>query len=173
MSDEKGSEAAPERERRVTSETERRRRVARGKLVAAVLVAMPGFYAAVRAQYAANDADVKTEVVVRDRQEGDLRKHFESLRREVEAFRKAAVTHKELLEVVVKLRDREKVYTPRSPRRRTEATAREKELESKLEDLRKREETAIAAKARAEVVQRRLPTLKSAKAVRKAVRADF
>lgn len=158
------------RPRRVTSEGERGKRAAVGKLVAAVLVALPGAYAAVRAQSAADEETVATEVKVRDVQEAIVRRHVESLRREIEALRKSAVTHRELLEVVMKLRDRDRVYRPRSPVRRREATASERELETKIDAIRKRDVAAVKAKAKATKVQKTLPKFRPAPAIRKAIK---
>jgi hypothetical protein len=149
-----------------------RRRAALGKLLAAVLVALPGAYAAVRTQSAADADAVRTEVVLRDRQEDAIRKHVEAIRREIAAVREAAVTHRELLEVVLKLRRRGRERGVSSPTRRREASERERALEVKLEALRRREAEAARAKVRVDVAQRALPELRPANVVRKAVRKD-
>jgi hypothetical protein len=166
---EESLESSQERPSRETSEVERRGRAALGKLLAAVLVALPGAYAAIRTQYNADADSVRTEVVVRDRQEDAIRRHVEALRREIAAVREAAVTHRDLLELVIKLRERAAIVRPRSPARRAEVSERELELERKLGALRKREKSAVAAKKAVAAAQRKLPALRPSDVVRRAV----
>lgn len=165
---EEAPETAPERPRRVASEGENGRRAALAKLIAAVLVALPGSYAAVRTQYAADEDVVKTEVKVRDVQEAVIQKHVEAIRREIEALRKSSVTHRELLDLVLRLRDRERVPRPRSPARAREAE--EDELQKKIETLRKRDAAGKRARSTSAAVQRKLPAFRPAPALRKAIR---
>lgn len=155
--------------RAVAGETERRRRAVLGKLLAAVLVAMPGAYAAVRTQDSADAGKLRTEVVVRDRQEDAFRRHFEVIRTEIRAVREAAVTHRELLDVIVKFRARTTSARPRSPARRAAASVRERELEEELRALRTKERTARAAGRRTAAAQRALPRLRPAAVVRRDV----
>jgi hypothetical protein len=159
-----------ESERKPTGEIERKKRAAAGKLLAAVIVALPGAYAAVRAQSAADVDVVQTEVTVRDRQEKAIQKHVESLRREIAAVKEAAVTHKELLKIIMKLREREDVRRTRTSSDRRESSARERDLEHEIEALRRREVEAEVAAKRAIVVQRKLPKLKPSRDIRESVK---
>lgn len=170
MTDETETEGAPETdEERPGVGAESRRLTTLAKLAAAVVVALPGAYAAVRTQSAADSGRLRTEVVVRDRQEEATRRHVEALRREIAAVREAAVTHRELLDLVLKMRARRRAYRPRSSSRATEVSERERALERKLTALRARDKRASEAKAAARAVRRGLPRLRPAAAVRKSV----
>lgn len=151
----------------MSDEEQRKKRIALiGKVVAAIIVALPGAYGAVKSAGAADDSKVELEKAVRDKQEATLQEHVKVLRAELDALRKAAVTHKELLELAMKLRDRATVVRPRSPARRTELSARERALAAELAALKKKQAAAKVATGGAKAKAEKLPKLRPAPAVR-------
>lgn len=133
--------------------------------VAVLTAATPGVYSAWESAKAALKA--KQEEVVRDRQEGDLQKNVRALAVAVEALRESSVTHKDLVDLVLKLRARRR---PRHHGRLAPPVgAREQELERKLAALRKRAEVGARAITRAAAAKRAAPRLRPAKKVRQLV----
>lgn len=148
----------------------RKKRVATiGKVVAAVIVALPGAYGAVRGASSADDSKVELERKIRDRQEETLQLHVKALRAEIEALRKATVSHKELLELAMKLRARHEVVRPRSPARRVELSEREKALAAELAELKKKQAEGRAKEEKAKATAAKLPKLRPAPALRQDV----
>jgi methionine synthase II (cobalamin-independent) len=144
----------------------RKKRIALlGKVVAATLVALPGAYGAVRGATSADGSTVELERKLRDRQEAALQQHVRALRTEIDALRKATVSHKELLELALRLRNRARVVRPRSPTRRTEVSEREQELEREIAALKRKQKAAEKAEKTAERATK-LPALRSAPALR-------
>jgi aconitase A len=151
-------------------EAARKKRIALiGKVVAAVIVALPGAYGAVRGASSADDATVELERKIRDRQEAALQQHVKALRAEIDALRKATVSHKELLELAMKLRARHEVVRPRSPARRTEVSERERALAAELAELKRKQVEGKAASGAAKATTTKLPKLRLAPALRQDV----
>lgn len=129
-----------------------------------ITAATPGVYGAWQAAKAS--LKTKQEEVVRDKQEGDLQKNIASLQGSLEALRKSAVTHKDLVDLVLKL----KATAPPARRRPQPAvTAREQELQRKLAALTKRAQAGAQASRKADAVKRAAPRLKPAKQTRQLV----
>lgn len=133
--------------------------------VALITAATPGVYSALEAAKAT--LKQRQEVVVRDRQEGDLQKHIKALQVEVEALRKSAVTYRDLVELVLKLKATRQPRRVRHPQ--PAVSAREDELARKLAALRKRAEVGAQAVKQAAAVKRATPRLKPAKHTRQQV----
>jgi hypothetical protein len=153
------------------SEAAKRRIALTGKLLAALVVALPGAYAAIRSGSAAGEAEVATvesrariEARVRDHQEADLQKHVAALAAEVAALRTSVVTHRDLVDLVLKLR------AP-ARERRVARTERERALGRRLADLRVQGAVADVAVVAAKVTKAALPRLRPAAKVRAAARA--
>jgi hypothetical protein len=156
------------------NEESRKKRVALlGKVLAAAIVALPGAYGALKGSTSVDASKVetvetkaKTETAVRDRQEADLQKHVAALAAEVAALRASAVTHKDLVDLVVRLRSQPHRY------RRTE---RERELERRVEALRAKSVVADNLAVAAKVTKAGLPKLRPAAKVRRVLeqRAGF
>lgn len=134
-------------------------------LIAGLLTAAtPGIYGA----WQAAKAELKTrqEEVVRDKQEGDIQKNVRALQVAVAALQKSAVTQRDLVDLVLRLRaDRP---TPRRRPQPAEA-ARAERLERELTELKKRAESAAQAAKKAVAAKRAAPAMQPAKNVRKLV----
>jgi hypothetical protein len=158
-----------------TDETTKARRRNLGKIIAAVLVARPGAYSAVKTQYAADSEKVKATVTtdrkVADKVADELTKNVEANESELKVLRATCVSRKELLAIASRLRRRSN-YPPRSPTRRTEVSAREAALQKQIDALKAKQAAGakVVAKAKAEPKPR--PKLRPAAAIRRQVQAN-
>lgn len=151
-----------------TTEETRKAEFKRTKLITLIAglltAATPGIYGAWESAKTALKA--RQEEVVRDKQENDLQKNVQALQVAVAALQKSAVTHRDLVDLIVKLKDHQE-HQPRRPT--PSSTARELELEQKLAELKKQAEMAAKAAKRAAEASKAAPRLKPAKQIRQLV----
>jgi hypothetical protein len=129
---------------------------------ALVVAATPGVYSAWEAAKA--KWTQRQEQKLRDAQEGDLQKAVKAHTEAIEAIRQSMVTHKDLVDLVLKLR---------APHHRRRPDPQNAALQAELGRL--RQEASAGAKARDKAVQalRKLPKLKAAPEVRQAINAEL
>lgn len=135
-----------------------------------VVAATPGVYSAWQSAKTAWKQRVESRKA--DTQEEALAKNVEALKAEISALEKSCVSQKDLVDLVIKLKA---VAAPQTPRRSDRpAMARTRtEIQSKIDDLRKRVEAAEAARAKATAKTKAAPKLKRPAAVRRMIQADF
>lgn len=149
-----------------------KRRTALVKLLAGVVVALPGAYSAVKTQYAADSDKVRATVSI-DRRVSDevfdeLTKNVEANTSDLKVLERTCVSHRDLFDLVTRLRRLSTV--PRSPRRRREASEREAALERQLTTLKAKQAAALEAVAGARAKPRSRPKIRSSRDIRIQVR---
>lgn len=131
-----------------------------GLVSAVAIAATPGVYSAWESAKQAYQA--KQEQKVNDKQNIDLQKFVKALEVEVAALRKSMVTHKDLVDLLFKLREQ-------GHRRRAPARP-DQELDEKIKVLKEKAAKADAAAKVATTVKKALPALKSPAETRQLVK---
>jgi hypothetical protein len=146
-------------------------------VTAIVTAATPGVYSAW--QTAKNAHKQKVEQKTRDTQETDLQKNVAAAQSELTALSKSCVTHKDLVDLIVKLRDTRRSYRPhrphtnRSPRTQPQPNAREEALLAKIAALKAKSRVATKARKKADVVRKAAPKLRPVKLIRQQVQKQL
>ena len=142
---------------------ERRKAKLVGLVTSIVVAATPGVYSAW--QSAKNAWQQRIEQKTRDTQEVDLQKNVESLEKTITALEKSCVSHKDLVELVLKIKD----MHAGSRRRVHRSTDRERELEREIAEIKNRVAAAAKAKRSADIAKATKPKFKSPAAVRQMI----
>lgn len=133
-------------------------------LISAIITAAtPGVYAGIKSAEIAWKQHVESKKA--DVQEAALAKNVEALKSEFSALEKACVTHKDLLDLTLKMRTVANAPVVRRPSRPAVSRV-ESELSKKVDVLRKRLATAKVAKSKARAQTKAAPLLKSSESVR-------
>lgn len=139
-------------------------------IVSIATAAAPGVYSAY--QSAKTAYQQRVEEKTRDKQESSLTKNVKSLQADVDAVEKSCVTHKDLVDLVLKLRDSQpgRVRVSRRPR---PPSPREQALLSKIASLKAKADVAKQAQDKAKVIRKAAPKLRPVKYIRQQVQQQL
>ena len=154
----------PDRKKRPTSPLTPKRAKIVGIISAVAVAATPGVYSAWQNAKAAYQQRV--ERTARDTQEIDLIKTVKSLELAIVALQKSSVTHQELIDIILKIRNSSDQRFSRAP---ASTGNRESELDRKIETLEKKIEESSKAQRKADVAFDTKPKLKSPTELREIV----